>query len=88
MPKKTESGERYIKTVTDLIKQSVSMRDLYKAIHGVNPTRIELQRFSNRFNPARSNPGADLIGLCVEHVPKLQSITLGEAFGVNEGKAP
>jgi hypothetical protein len=84
MPKKTEQGDRYIKSVTDLIKQSVSMRDLYRAVHGMDPTRTELQRFSNRFNPARSNPGVDLIGLCVEHVPELQSITLGEAFGVKQ----
>jgi hypothetical protein len=82
MPKKTEQGDRYIKSVTDLIRQSVSMRDLYRAIHGVDPTRTELQRFSNRFNPARSNPGADFLGVCVERVPALQSLTLGEFFGV------
>ncbi|MBF6649154.1 hypothetical protein [Methylobacter sp. BlB1] len=82
MPKKTETGDQYIKAATDVIKGAGSLRDLYIAIHGNEPSRQELQRFSNRLNPARSNPGADMLGLCVKHLPCLHDMTLRDFFGI------
>lgn len=82
MPKKTETGVQYIQAATTAIKRAGSLRALYRAIHGREPDRQELQRFANRLNPARANPGADLLGLCVQHLPALQQITLAEFFGI------
>ncbi|WP_345860485.1 hypothetical protein [Shewanella algae] len=83
MPKKTEDGDhQYIKATTDSIKNAISLRQLYVAIHGNEPSRQELQRFSNRFNLARSNPGADMLGLCIRHIPALHEVTLKEFFGL------
>ncbi|WP_286241191.1 hypothetical protein [Neptuniibacter halophilus] len=82
MPKKTEEGDQYKKAATEAIKNAIPLRQLYIAIHGQEPTRQDLQRFSNRLNPARSNPGADMLGLCVEHIPELHQLTLKEFFGL------
>jgi hypothetical protein len=82
MPKKTETGDQYIKAATDSIKTATNLRHLYVAIHGTEPNRQDLQRFSNRLNPARSNPGADMLGLCVLHIPALHGMTLKEFFGI------
>lgn len=82
MPKKTEAGEQYIRAATDSIKGAGSLRELYQAIHGMEPTRQELQRFANRLNPARSNPGADMLGVCIQHLPSLHEKTLKEFFGI------
>lgn len=82
MPKKTEAGDQYIKAATDSIKNAIPLRQLYVAIHGNEPSRQDLQRFSNRLNPARSNPGADMLGLCVLHIPALHEVTLKEFFGI------
>lgn len=82
MPKKTETGHHYIKAVTDAIKNAGSTRELYLAIHGVEPSRQELQRFINRLNPSRCNPGADMLGLCVEHLPSLHNMTLKTFFAI------
>jgi len=84
MPKKNESGGGYTKAATDAIKASCPLRELYMAIHGVSPDRQELQRFTNRLNPARSNPGADMLGLCIEHLPSLHKMTLKEFFGIGK----
>lgn len=84
MPKKTEAGDQYIKAATDAIKSAGSLRQLYIAIHGNDPTRQELQRFSNRLNPGRSNPGTDMLGLCIQHLPSLHEVTLREFFGIGE----
>jgi hypothetical protein len=34
----------------------------------------------NRLNAVRSNPGADMLGLCVQHLPVLHGMTLKEFF--------
>lgn len=82
MPKKTEAGEQYIKAATDSIKGAGPLRELYQSIHGVEPTRQELQRFANRLNPTRSNPGADMLGVCIQNLPSLHGKTLKEFFGI------
>jgi hypothetical protein len=82
MPRKTEAGAQFIKAATDAIKRAGTLRELYVAIHGVEPERQELQRFMNRLNAARSNPGADMLGLCVQHLPALHGMTLKEFFGL------
>lgn len=85
MPRKIEAGDQYIQAATDSIKSAVPLRQLYVAIHGIEPSRLDLQRFSNRLNPSRSNPGADMLGLCVQHVPALHQMTLQEFFGITGG---
>lgn len=87
MPRKIEHGEGHIRAATEAIKHAGPLRDLYRSIHDREPTRQELQRFSNRLNPARANPGADMLGLCVAHLPELQSMTLGEFFGIKPPRA-
>ncbi|ENA1860291.1 TPA: hypothetical protein P2N04_004452 [Aeromonas salmonicida] len=82
MTKKTEIGEKYIKAATDSIKSAGSLRALYRSIYGVDPTRQELQRFTNRLNPARSNPATSMLGVCIEHLPSLHEKTLKEFFGI------
>lgn len=82
MAKSKEGGEQFIKAATDAIKSAGPLRQLYVALHGCEPTRQELQRFINRLNPARANPGADVLGLCVEHLPALHTMTLAEFFGI------
>lgn len=88
MPKKTEVGEQYIKAATDSIKSAGSLRALYTAIHGADPTKQELKRFSNRLNAERSNPGADMLGVCIEHLPSLHEKTLKEFFGIQGEGSP
>lgn len=88
MPKKTEVGQQYIKAATDSIKSAGSLRALYTAIHGKDPTKQELKRFSNRLNPERSNPGTDMLGVCVEHLPSLHEKTLKEFFGIYREGSP
>jgi|GEM_PF-5034694 len=80
MPKKIEAGDQYIRAATGAIKAAGPLRQLYIAIHGSEPSRKELQRFSNRLNAARSNPGADMLGLCVQNIPALHQMTLKEFF--------
>ena len=89
MAKKTEGldGQRFIKAATGAIRNAGPLRDLYKSVHGKEPTRIEFQRFFNRLNPSRSNPGADLLGLCVQNLPELHSMTLSVFFGLEEPPA-
>lgn len=84
MPKKpiTEQGQKYIEASVAAIKAAASLRDLYMAIYGHDPSRLELQQFRNRLNPTRSNPGADLLGLCIEHLPELHEMTLREFFRI------
>lgn len=82
MPKKTEAGDDYIRAATAAIKAAGPLRQLYRSIHGRDPTRLEMQRFANRLNPVRSNPGADLLGLCVAHLPALHDVTLAEFFSI------
>lgn len=84
MATKLEGEDKYIKAALDAIKGATSLRDLYVAIHGVDPSRQEFQRFSNRLNPARSNPGADMLGLCIEHLPQLHNMSVGEFFGITD----
>ena len=74
--------KRFAEAALAAIRKVVSPRDLYVALYGVEPGRQELQAFRNRLNPARSNPGADFLGRCVDSVPALRSMTLSEFFGV------
>lgn len=85
MPKKIEAGEQYIGAATEAIKRAGPLRQLYVAIHGQEPSRLDLQRFANRLNAARSNPGADMLGICIEHLPALHDMTLAEFFGIKKG---
>lgn len=84
MPKKTETGEQYILAATQAIKGAGALRDLYVAIHEAEPSRQELQRFANRLNPSRSNPSADMLGLCVEKLPALHDMTVADFFGISK----
>jgi len=82
MPKQNEDGQQYKLAALENIKKTIEPRRLYQDIHGEDPERKELQRFLNRLNPNRSNPGADILGLCVEHTKKLHTMTLAEFFGI------
>lgn len=86
MKNKLKDGEHFIMAVTTAIKKDSTPRELYRAIYGVEPDRIELQKFTNRLNPARSNPGTDLLGACVEHSKNLREMTLSEFFGLDNLK--
>lgn len=86
MPARKEVGDQFKKAATDAIKSAIPMRELFAAIHGEEPSRQDLQRFANRLNPARSNPGADMLGLCVLHAPALHDMTLKEFFGIGTGE--
>lgn len=84
MSNKFKNGEHFIMAVTDAIKKDSAPRELYRAIYGTEPDRIDLQKFTNRLNPARSNPGTDLLGACVEHSKNLSEMTLAEFFGLDK----
>ncbi len=84
MPRKTEVGGQFIEAATAAIKAAGPLRELYIAIHGHQPSKVELQRFINRLNPARSNPGTDMLGLCVQNLPELHDMTLKEFFGIDD----
>lgn len=86
MPQIKEGGCQYIKAATDAIKSAGSMRDLYVAIYGVQPTRYQYQTFINRLNPSRANPSTDILGACVENLPSLHDVTLKEFFGIGSTK--
>lgn len=83
MSHKREADRQYVIAVTEAIKQHTTMRKLYVSIHGSEPDTNELQRFSNRLNPTRSNPSADMLGLCVANIPELHEMTLREFFGID-----
>ncbi len=79
-----EKGSRYVKAALENIKENVDLSELYIGIHGKPPSdRTEYYRFRNRFMPSRSNPGCDLLGLCVANSPELQKMTLKEFFKVS-----
>jgi len=82
--KERDESNRYVLAATEAIKRAGPLRALYIAIHGVEPNRTEYQRFSNRLNATRSNPTTDMLGLCIEHLPVLHDMTLGEFFGINQ----
>lgn len=84
MTRKIDGGRKYIEAATTAIKTEIPLRQLYIAIHETNPSRQDLQQFANRLNPSRSNPGADMLGLCVAHIPAMHDMTLAEFFGLNE----
>lgn len=84
MTRKIDEGRQYIEAATTAIKTAIPLRQLYIAIHGINPSRQDLQQFANRLNPSRSNPGADMLGICVAHTPALHDMTLAEFFGLDE----
>ena len=82
-----EKGSRYVKAALENIKDNVDLSELYIGIHGKPPSdRTEYYRFRNRFMPSRSNPGCDLLGLCVANSPELQKMTLKEFFRVSDEK--
>lgn len=83
MPKKLEASDQYKQAAMAAIKNAMPLRQLYTSIHGQEPTRAELQRLANRLNAARSNPGTDMLGLCVQHIPELHNVTLKEFFGID-----
>lgn len=82
MPKPLANEKRYISAATTKIKNSGSLRELFFKIHKYEPTREELQQLRNRLNPKRSNPGTDLLGLCIENLPQLHHMTLKEFFDI------
>lgn len=80
----SDRRQHYIMSATESLKSVASPRELYNALYGNDPSIIELQRFRNRINGRRSNPGADLLGQCVEVLPELHNMTLAEFFGIHE----
>jgi len=80
-----EKGAQYIKAALETIKSNVDLSELYIGIHGHPPSdRTEYYRFRNRFILGRSNPGCDLLGLCVENSPALQEMTLKNFFMIED----
>ncbi|MBH9739983.1 hypothetical protein CJ419_09595 [Vibrio navarrensis] len=86
MPKEFDSAKRYIKAATDNIKSQGTVKELYKAIHGREGDKYEIQILTNRLNANRSNPGADILGLCVENLPELHDMKLSEFFGIEKSE--
>lgn len=84
MKAKPINGRRFVMAATYAIKKDSSPREYFNSIFGFDPDRIQLQKFTNRLNPARSNPGTDLLGICVEHSKSLRDMTLGEFFGLDK----
>lgn len=81
-----ETGNRYAEAALASLRKAIGTRELYLALHGTEPGRQDLQALRNRLNPARSNPGADFLGLCAERVPGLGDMTLAEFFGIEAGE--
>ena len=84
MQRKSKKDNKYIVAATNSIKKAGSLRELYIKVHGVNPTRNQLQAFTNGLNPARANPGADVLGLYIEKLPQLHKKTLKDFFDLSE----
>jgi len=84
MAKKRLDGDRFIEAALTAIKAESSPRELYVAIFGIEPDRLELQKFINRLNPVRSNPSTDFLGMCVMHSKHLKTVTLAEFFGLDD----
>lgn len=90
MPAPIDDAKRlkYKHAVTQKLKKacegSIGYKELYRKIHGIEPTKLELIRFKNRFYPNRSNPNSEFIGFCIEHLPSLQNVTLSEFFDIDE----
>lgn len=82
MPKPIVDDRKYISAATAEIKRVGPLRELFIKIYKKEPTRDELQKFRNRLNPTRSNPGADMLGLCIENLPQLHHMTLKEFFKI------
>jgi len=79
---KSQLKQKHINAVTTNIKEAMDVKDLYFLIYGKEPEKNELQTFTNRLNPARSNPGTEFLGLCIEHIPELHNMTLAQFFGI------
>lgn len=80
--------ERYIEAATRAIRGDRTWGELYRALHGADPQGLQAQLLNNRLNPSRSNPSADMLGFCVERLPELHHMTLGEFFGITDVLAP
>lgn len=83
MPNPTVEDRKYISAATAKIKSVRPLRELFIKIYNKDPTRQELQQFANRLNPARSNPGTEMLGLCLENLPELHQMTLKEFFDID-----
>lgn len=83
VPKKKEQS-KYSVIVCETLKGDFKGKELYKLVHGKEGTPSEVQTFINRLNPKRANPGADIIGEIVAHMPNLQEMTLGEFFQIKK----
>jgi hypothetical protein len=80
-----ELGRVYIENALDTLNEHFDLTQLYLDIHGKPAeTKSEYYRFRNRFSKKRSNPGCDLLGLCVKNSPELRDMTMGEFFGVTK----
>lgn len=88
MPRRLPDGDRYIAAAARAIRGGRSWAELYQELHGVPPEGLQAQQLNNRLNPSRSNPGADMLGFCVERLPELHNMTLGDFFGITGSPAP
>lgn len=79
----TESARaKIIDSALTKLKSCDDLRSMYKALYGEDPDRVRYNQFANRFKIDRGNPSADFIGHIVKTYPELQSMTLGEFFGL------
>lgn len=88
MARRLPDSERYIAAAVRAIRGERTWPELYQVLHGTEPEGLQAQQLNNRLNPTRSNPGADMLGFCVERLPELHDMTLREFFGISGELAP
>lgn len=75
-----QEDKKHTHAALNTIKSVVTAKELFVRLHGREPDRIELQQLINRLNPARSNPGAEVLGEWLAVLPELHSTSLAEFF--------
>ena len=78
------TNEQYGQAARNKIKAAAAelglgMGDLYQALYGEKGSPNQVQALRNRLG--RGNTSADFIGLCVEKLEPLQSMTMAEFYG-------
>jgi hypothetical protein len=75
-----QDDKKYTHAALNAIKSVVTAKELFIRLHGREPDRIELQQLINRLNPARSNPGAEVLGEWLAVLPELSDTSLADFF--------
>ena len=82
MLKKQNDSFVHVDNAIKKIKTEIKTKDLYFKLYGVHGSKNQIQALSNRLNINRSNPGIDLIVLCIKNLPNLHDLTLSDFFKI------